>query len=267
MSTLIHKNLPVVPKIASPTSDEPLAWAYVSVEREDTDGDMVRVKGMSYDEYHRPPESFIKVMASHLKSLPDGTPPIVGRVEKFVQGEYMGDGQKYPALMCGWSWAKDGEGNITKLAKTYKDLFEGGYLDSVSPGFIPVESKPIGKGRGRDYTNTKIVEVSLVSIPANSRANAVVSRALSDAGFDIDSNPDRLSAIEKAVSEFPSVIASEREQALAAILKRLDDRFDDFIGAYVLKAKGSTPPENANGATPEEIARQIVKAFLATPLR
>jgi hypothetical protein len=264
MNTVIRKNLPIVPKVAAPKSEEPWAWAYVTVEREDSDGDIVRVKGMSYDEYQRPPESYIKVLASHLKTLPDGTPPIVGRVEMFVEGDYMGEGKSHPALMCGWSWAKDGKGQITKLAQTYKDLFDGGYLDSVSPGFIAVESKAIPKGRGRDYTKSNIVELSLVSIPANSRANVIVERALSDAGFEIDNASDRLEAIEKSLVGIPALVASEREQALEALMKRLDERFDDFIGAYVLKAKGSTPPEDAKGAATEMTTEQLAQALITS---
>lgn len=70
----------------------------------------------------------------------------------------------------------------TEEAKTAFRLFEIGFLNAFSVGFIPksfsAETLPDGKGKGLVFTQAELYEYSVVSVPAN--PGAVVSREVAD---------------------------------------------------------------------------------------
>lgn len=53
------------------------------------------------------------------------------------------------------------------------NLIDAGVLRAVSVGFLPDEYEQIGRGHGSRYTKQRLVETSLVSIPANPNALAI----------------------------------------------------------------------------------------------
>jgi len=196
-------------------------WAYATVETPDRDKDIVRVKGISLA-LHRD-KSPIKVFLNHqYKPLPDGTPPVVGRVEEFRETVHKGMGGEVPALAFRMSWATDGEGNVTPLAAKYKSLYDGGYLDSFSIGFTPKTAKPI-KGGGHDYTATELFEISAVTMPAN--PNATKIKAIKDTLGD--DAPEGLDADPFWIHNDPDGSKWVRKEAHDAIVDKLTSRLDD----------------------------------------
>ncbi len=254
----IYKNMSVVPGAISP--DKEMLWGYATVEVEDMDGDIVRVKGMDYSKFQSPPHRYIKLIAGHQQMLPDGTPPVVGRIEKFVESEAIVEGEKVPALMFGASYARDGKGEYTKLAKAYKDLYDSGYMDSFSVGFMAIKAKP-RKGAGYDIEQSELLEISAVVVPSNYNAN--VKKALSDVGIELEDVPGwDVEAIVKRVSE---VFAHEQGRLVDAMMKRLDERLDDFIGSYVVKAKSGAAPDDTKGTMlNERDIRKIASAIIGS---
>lgn len=125
----------------------------MTIEVEDRHGDMVDVDTIMTDEYMLNPV----VLPSHdhnakavgkvieiTKEVIDGKKSLVGKV-KFAVEEY-------------------------DLAKTYWNLYKGGFMNAVSIGFIPESGKEVD-GVFILY-GSKILELSLVSIPANQLALA-----------------------------------------------------------------------------------------------
>jgi HK97 family phage prohead protease len=61
----------------------------------------------------------------------------------------------------------------SQLVDVTRSLIEQGILKAVSVGFQPIDAKPRGDG-GWEYTRSALHEVSLVAVPANSNALALV---------------------------------------------------------------------------------------------
>jgi HK97 family phage prohead protease len=137
--------------------------AYATVEAEDRDKDIVRVAGVSLKNHRA--ESPIKLFASHLRSLPNGESPVVGRVLKFAQVTHKGTGK--PALAFAAKFAQ------TPLGKHYKSLYESGDMTDFSIGFRPVKAEPLGKDKGYDFVESELMEVSCVALPANEHASVM----------------------------------------------------------------------------------------------
>lgn len=65
---------------------------------------------------------------------------------------------------------------VSAIADEYCGLAKAEIINAASVGFEPVESEPI-KGGGRRYTKWKLLEISLVSVPANPSAVVIVRSA------------------------------------------------------------------------------------------
>lgn len=159
--------------------------AYASVQITDSVGDIVEIKGISWDDYHNPPNTYMKILGGHIVTTPDGSPPVVGRVERLLPVTKDIDGEPTPALAFAMSWAKDGEGNITELAQKFKSLYDGGYLDSFSVGMLVDDAEPIKGTGGLKFTKTRLYEISAVSVPACSQANVLRAMDVLGRSFDV----------------------------------------------------------------------------------
>lgn len=138
----------------------------------DSDGDIILIDGIKFDKYHKPPQRHLKLLASHMGSLPDGTPPIIGRIERFWKTTVEADGQEVPALAFAFSFAKDEDGQLVPLAAAYKKLMPK-YLDSFSVGLM-VDDYEVNKDKtGLIVKESSLFEISAVAIPANAEANAL----------------------------------------------------------------------------------------------
>jgi hypothetical protein len=192
-------------KDASGSSDD--LWAYASVEETDSDGDIIRIAGMNFSAYHNPPSTHLKILAGHAKTLPDGRPPIVGRVEEFRKVSTP-DGK--PALAFRMSWAP------SELGQHYKSLYmsEPPYMDSFSIGASAVEAEPI-KGGGWDFKATELAEVSCVTVPANVRANVIRSA-------EKDELLSKLAALEALLQKMESGVLDSLQKRFESLVERLD---------------------------------------------
>jgi hypothetical protein len=236
-----------LPEGIEKASDDSL-WAIATVEKEDEDGDIVRVDGMDLSS-HRP-DSPIKILAQHLRKLPDGTPPIIGRVEEFKRATLNKGAGATKALLFRMSWAKDGSGKVTDLASKYKDLADGGYFDSFSIGANVLDSKPL-KNKGSDFIKTRLREISGVTIPAN--ADATMLRALEDKlgdQLERDWHKESFNGLMSALHEYFGKTFAEQ-------FTTIQNRLDDIESAIVAKAdEGSQPGDRKEPAqhSPETLA-------------
>ena len=140
-----------------------------TVEVHDIEGDIVRVDGIDLSRHTD--KSPIKILANHIGS-DNGKPTVVGKVLSFNKTVTVQNGQEVKVLAFEMEFAE------TDLAKEYKSLVQGGFIDSFSIGFVG-QSVPIVNEQkeltGFDFVKSQLFEISLVSIPANQYANVYKS--------------------------------------------------------------------------------------------
>lgn len=198
-------------------------WAYASVEVPDAVGDVVKIGGVTWSDYHNPPNSYLKITAQHSMELQDGTPPIIGRVERFAKTKSVVDGKEVPALAFYMTWAKDGNGQVTELAKKYKDLFDGGYMDSFSVGLI-VSDFDKNDSNGYDYKASSLYHIGAVTVPANPKANVVrsISQEIEGKVEELTKTIDKQVEIICKQSEMVAKMSIEMDR-ISTISKGLED--------------------------------------------
>lgn len=67
---------------------------------------------------------------------------------------------------------------VHELGRAVKQLVSDGILKTLSVGFLPVD------GEGNRYTKQKLLEISVVNVPANPQAMMLSYKSLKDNGFD-----------------------------------------------------------------------------------
>lgn len=226
-------------------------WGIASLERKDMVKDVVRVAGIRTGEFHNPPHTHLKILPQHLKVLPSGEPAVIGRVEEFKDADV--DGQ--PAKLFRFTWAKDGKGNVTEFASKYKDLYDGGYLDSFSIGFQPQDGAR-NKDGGYDITQSELFEISVVSIPCNPGATRLVKDLLGDAA------PDTIAVVD-AINEQFKGLQAQLTQTLVEQLKEFGKRLDTIEASLV--DEPDADPEQA--ADPEPETKQADLSRIAEALK
>jgi HK97 family phage major capsid protein/HK97 family phage prohead protease len=146
------------------------------------------------------------------------------------------------------------------------NLIDAGILRAVSVGFLPEEYEQIGKGHGTRYKRQKLVETSLVSIPANPNALAVaksmgVSRETLDVVFGKHAKKD--SIVRRGLpgkhadrittsSTGNNMNLSERIKKAQQRIKSLREKHDAAV-----ESLDDENPDEAIVATIEETATQI----------
>lgn len=92
---------------------------------------------------------------------------------------------------------------VTELGRAVKQLVADGVLKTLSVGFMPVDAD------GNRFTKQKLLEISVVNVPANPQAMMLGYKSLKDNGFDDETITkagipvavmDRLSEIEKRLN-------------------------------------------------------------------
>ena len=92
---------------------------------------------------------------------------------------------------------------VTELGRAVKQLVSDGVLRTLSVGFMPVDAD------GNRFTKQKLLEISVVNVPANPQAMMLGYKSLKDNGFDDETITkagipvavmDRLSEIEKRLN-------------------------------------------------------------------
>mgnify|MGYP003137922908 FL=1 len=156
-----------------------------STENSDRYGDVINQKGWSLEAYNRNP---VVLLNHNSNSLPIGK----GTVE-------IKDGQ----LMIDVEFDQEDE-----LARKVESKVKNGYINAVSVGFNPIESKrrselpkehkAFGK-RGMYFEKSELLEVSIVTIPANSDATAKQFNAIDK----------RISDLEESLAELKHILDVE----------------------------------------------------------
>ncbi len=279
----IHKTITVVKELPAELAsrhenDERGFWMYATREIVDTAGDLVRCDGVNFDTYHNPDEGVhLKVLAQHIRCLPDGTAPVVGKVTDYVRtiANYRGKVVKAIALYC--EWLRDDSGKLLPLSQHYYDMVKAGGIDSGSVGMMVDDLEPMENG-GYDIKKATIFEFSLVTIPAN--AGATMIKEIEDKlGLKLDIEPEAASdetvkAIEPTVQSVPTVeqalkglldahlkavderLASMAVSDLSTMLKAVSERLDVIESSLVVMSQPVIAPEPVK-ATPTAPAVEL----------
>lgn len=254
--------------------------ALASVEITDSDGDTIFVDGIDFSKYHNPPKRHLKLLASHMGSLPSGEPPIIGRIERFFKTTTEVNGKEVKALAFAFSFARDEEGELTPLANAYKRLMPK-YLDSFSVGMLANKYEIKEDKSGFNIYQSDLYEISAVAIPANAEANVMqaIKKAFKDNNVPMPQEEIEVTKEEKAkeiveepkeedkkeeeVNTTPNNI-EEFKQLLNEAEVKLHKRLDSIesILAVLSQAKEEQTDE-PKSASPEEIeSLKQIKAAL-----
>ena len=141
------------------TEDENTAIAAISTDGIDRDKEVILPKGVNFENFNKNPV----VLWAHDYS---GTP--IGKAQWVKQG------RKY--IKAKWEWAD------TAKAQEIKQLWDGGFLNAISVGFIVSKSHeptPADIKKTPEWANVRrvideweLLEFSIVPVPANPEALA-----------------------------------------------------------------------------------------------
>lgn len=217
-------------------------WAYATVETMDRDGDIIRVDGI--DLPRNLMDSPLKIAIQHnYKPLPDGSLPVLGAVDRLVKCTAKVKNDEVPALAFRMRWAD------TKLAKSYKKLYDDGTLDSFSAGFYPYSDyvKPLPGGRF-DVQRSSMYEISACIIPVNPYTTIIkaMCEAMDDStpsAIAMQLTEQRLIDLHKLLDNIATAQREERDRFTKA-LARFDD-LESALEALAAKQAGTQAPPNA----------------------
>jgi len=183
-------------------------WAYCSRETEDTVGDIVRQDGLDFSEYHRPDDGvYLKILAQHVHSLPDGKAAVVGLVKDVVKTVSPYKGKMVKATAIYIEWLRDpATGALLELAAHYKQMVDAGGIDQTSVGMMVTDYTVMQAG-GMDIKRATLHEVSLVSVPCLSSATLI--KTLKEKGYEVD--------------DTALTVASETDELLKKLLVKMDE--------------------------------------------
>lgn len=191
-----------------------------SDETPDRVGDIIKVSGWNLTSYKQNPV----VLWGHDQA---NTPPI-GKAVNVRRGA--GPAGK-PALLASIEFAPK---EAYEFAETVYQLTKGGFLNAVSVGFMPRDTKELSKEEraalgmpsyGLMYTKADLLEISVVSVPANPSALVTGAKGLVSRGLLGQREVDRF------LKDIPMT-----EEELAARLKAKIRGFVD-LGAHTKMPK------------------------------
>jgi HK97 family phage prohead protease len=219
-----------------------------SDETPDRVGDVIEVAGWNLTTYKRNPV----VLWGHDSS---NTPPI-GKAVNVRRG--IGPSGK-SALLASVEFAPK---ETHEFADTVYQLTKGGYLNAVSVGFLPRTTKDItDKERqqlgmpsyGLLYTSADLLEISVVSVPANPSALVTGAKGLVDSGI----------LREREVSRFLKQIPMNEEE----LAKRLKSKIRGFVdlGALGKGSDAAKPEANDESTTSEDVPEEAPKTSEDAP--
>jgi HK97 family phage prohead protease len=150
-------------------------------------GDVLEPGGCQLDDFRRNPI----MLAQHDSNQPIGSWPSIqvngGRLEAL--GEFAPEG-------------------VSELADEYCRLAKAGILRAVSVGFMPISYEPL-RGGGLRFTKWDLVELSLVSVPANPNA-LVIER-----GWGGQRKPGRVAQVKAPPEKTPYAGTLSQRQSQA----------------------------------------------------
>lgn len=165
----------------------------------DLDGDVMVPEGCVLSDYDRNPI----VLLQHDHAKPIGTADV-----KVVNG-------RLEALV---TFAAEG---VSAIADEACRLVKTGVLNAVSIGFVPLEKAPIPRGGWR-HSKWKLIELSLVSVPANPRALVVQRGAPAGRGCDAEAASFRPSS--SSLRPIGTLSPREHAQLMTYVRRRFPGR-------------------------------------------
>lgn len=201
-------------------------WCLASVEKIDEDGDLVMIDGITAD-LDAENGRYIPLLPSHQRKLPDAKAAEIGRVEQLVKTSVDG----VPALAAYFTFALDENGTpIDDLVKSYYTRYKLGYSNTFSIGADVTDAEPLPTG-GYKFLQTKLYELSAVSIPANSDAVGLTR------GLEEDVLIKKIDTLELMIKNLGSMMEtyntsiSERNDSLEAALVSLKAKKEPVTAA------------------------------------
>jgi uncharacterized protein len=167
-------------------------------------GDILEPAGCILDDYRRNPI----VLAQH-----DGTQPIA-RCASISKDTFAVSALiKFPPA------------GVSALSDEYLALAKAGVLGAVSVGFLPVSRKPL-PGGGWRFTEWELLELSVVSVPANPSA-LITERSFADHRRARDLA--RAHAMAQRIQRQHTVARSDPEDWTRAVAERLQREADERL--------------------------------------
>lgn len=161
----------------------------ISTEDKDRQGDIVRQAGIDTADYMLNPV----VLNSHNYN---GIDNIVGVTTRLYTGQVNG----IPATLA------DGKFAPTEAGQMAKALWEGGFLNAASVGFIPTE---FDAAEANVITKWQLLEYSFVPVPANAKATRL--RTFADLGLEESALVSKGFVIEAKTEDEPEAPAAAEE--------------------------------------------------------
>lgn len=203
-----------------------------SDETPDRVGDVIAVNGWNLTSYKQNPV----VLWGHDQT----TMPPIGKATNVYRG--VGPGGK-PALLASIEFAPK---ESYEFAETVYQLAKGGYLNAVSVGFLPRETKELSEKERRSlgmpshgifYTAADLLEISVVSVPANPSALATGAKSLVHQGV----------LQQREVDRFLKATPMTEEE----LAERLKSKIRGFVDLGALAAKNAPKLEEPAGSESE----------------
>jgi HK97 family phage prohead protease len=184
----------------APKEVAPRTFRFIaSTAERDRDGDVIEPSGWKLDAYLRNPV----ILLGH----DYGGAPVARAARVWVEGGKLMVDVLFPS-----------EGASEASDEAYALVSEG-FMRAVSVGFRALDREPLPDGRGFRYTSVELLEISLVSVPAN--ASALLAARLGGKG-------DRPLVVDGA----PLTLAR-----LAAILRKTRTPFRQDPPRYIVRAE------------------------------
>lgn len=153
-------------------------------ETRDRDGEIIKVTGWNFDNYMKNPV----ILSNHNYKIEN----IVGRATRI----YVENGN----VIIEGVFAETPAGVLAQ------SLYDGGFLKTVSVGFIPKERD---KADYRTITQAELLEVSFVPVPSNPTALSLDAKSFGEAkktGLVVDESEVSNAQVVEAIKEFSELV-------------------------------------------------------------
>jgi hypothetical protein len=220
--------------------DDSDLWAYATVEVEDLDKDVIRVDGLSLKAHTD--ANPIKILATHKRDIGVDGFPVVGKATRFAKVAHKGTGA--PALAFGMKFAP------TPFGKVMKSLYDGGFLSEFSIGARPKRGDPLGRGKGMDYKEAELFEISACTVARNPLASVMRSM------LDEEEKDDNLSVTVKTDPALLAALAEVKKSYVNILV-----RMDDLESAIVAKSHEAEQTGDHQPPQPSPDLSNIAKAL------
>ena len=221
----------------------------VSTEAIDRDGDIIRAAGGRFDNYLKNP---VVLLGHDYHDL-----PVAKTIEIIV---LPGKGVRVTFQFPEWG--------LYEKADTTRKLWDAGFLNAASIGFVPVKSinlNPSEPWGPKEFVEWELLEWSIVTVPANQEALRLaldnINSAIEKRGRILSAaNEKKLKQAAEAITAVLSQLEEEPEPDKAPHTEPNTSAMDDGKST---NAKANTDPtsNNATKAAVEKINQLLQKLF------